>query len=168
MQIRIAGVGGQGVILAGLILGEAAAIEGLNVIQTQDYSSQSRGGASVADVVISSDLIYDVIVANADILVALSQKAYEENKDVLKEDGLLIVDLDLVRPDRPHKGSSFTKRAEELGLKMSYNMIVLGYLIGATKIIGNESVEKAILRRVPKGTEEVNLKAYRAGLELVD
>ena len=146
MQIRIAGFGGQGVILAGLILGEAAAIEGLNVIQTQDYSAQSRGGASVADVVISDEPIYDVVVTKADVLVALSQKAYEENKYTLKESGLLIVDTDLVKPDKPHTGAPFTSKAEEVGLKVNYNMIVLGYLVGYANVVKAESVEKAILR----------------------
>jgi 2-oxoglutarate ferredoxin oxidoreductase subunit gamma len=166
MQIRIAGFGGQGVILAGLILGEAAAIEGLNVIQTQDYSAQSRGGASVADVVISTDPIYDVVVTKADILVALSQKAYEENRSILKEGGLLIIDTDLVKAEKPYKGAPFTTKAEELNLRPSYNMVVVGYLVGSTNIVDIKSAEEAVLRRTPKGTEKQNIKALKAGFEL--
>ncbi|WP_202319208.1 2-oxoacid:acceptor oxidoreductase family protein [Archaeoglobus neptunius] len=166
MQIRIAGFGGQGVILAGVVLGEAAAIEGLNVIQTQDYSAQSRGGASVADVIISTDPIFDVVVTEADILVALSQQAYEENSAILKNGGVLIIDTDMVRTGERFTGSAFTTKAEELGLRASYNMIVVGYLVGSTEVVNIKSAEKAVLRRVPKGTEEKNLRALMAGFEL--
>ena len=166
MQIRIAGIGGQGVVLAGVILGEAAAIEGLNVVQTQDYSSASRGGHSIADVIISKEPIYDLIVTKADVLVALAQLGYETTKDSLKTDGLLIVDTDLVKPDREFIGAPFTRIAEETtGLALTVNMVALGYLIAKTGIVRKESVEKAIRRRVPKGTEDINLKAFRVGYE---
>jgi len=167
MQIRLAGIGGQGVILAGLILGDAAAIEGLNAVQTQDYSAQSRGGASAADVIISKDPIFDVVVTEADVLVALAQEAYENNKHILKEEGILIIDTDLVRAERDFRGAPFTKKAAtELNLRTSVNMIMLGYLIGCTRLLKVESVKKAIARRVPKGTEESNLNAFEIGLEL--
>ncbi|AHF80047.1 2-oxoacid:ferredoxin oxidoreductase subunit gamma [Thermococcus paralvinellae] len=166
MQIRLAGIGGQGVVLAGVILGEAAAIEGLNVVQTQDYSSASRGGHSVADVIISRDPIYDIIVTKADVLVALAQLGYDTTKDSLKEDGLLIIDTDLVKPDREFIGAPFTRIAEETtGIALTVNMVALGYLVAKTGIVKNESVEEAIRRRVPKGTEEINLKAFRVGYE---
>ncbi|WP_297438203.1 2-oxoacid:ferredoxin oxidoreductase subunit gamma [Thermococcus sp.] len=166
MQIRFAGIGGQGVVLAGVILGEAAAIEGLNVVQTQDYSSASRGGHSIADVIISKEPIYDVMVTEADVLVALAQLGYDTVKNSLKGDGLLIVETDLVKPERPHIGAPFTRLAEEsTGLALTVNMVVLGYLVAKTGVVRRESVEEAIKRRVPKGTEEVNLKAFRAGYE---
>lgn len=166
MQVRFAGIGGQGVVLAGVILGEAAAIEGLNVVQTQDYSSASRGGHSIADVIISKEPIYDLIVTKADVLVALAQLGYNTTKDSLKEDGLLIVDTDLVKPDREFIGASFTRIAEETtGLALTVNMVALGYLVAKTGIVKKESVEEAIRRRVPKGTEDINLKAFRAGYE---
>jgi 2-oxoglutarate ferredoxin oxidoreductase subunit gamma len=165
-QIRFAGIGGQGVILAGLILGEAAAIEGLNVIQTQDYGSQSRGGHSIADVIIGDEPIYNLIVTKADILVALAQLGYKATKHELKKDGLLIVDTDLVKPDREFIGAPFTKLAEEkVGLALTVNMVALGYLVAKTGIVKKESVEEAIRRRVPKGTEEINLKAFNVGYE---
>ncbi len=168
MQIRFAGVGGQGVVLAGVILGEAAAIEGLNVLQTQDYSSASRGGGhSIADVIISKEPIYDVMVTKADVLVALAQLGYDTVKDSLKEDGTLIVDTDLVKPDRDYIGAPpFTRMAEEsTGLSLTVNMVALGYLVAKTGVVRRENVEEAIRRRVPKGTEEINLRAFRAGYE---
>ncbi|WP_457751791.1 2-oxoacid:ferredoxin oxidoreductase subunit gamma [Thermococcus sp.] len=164
MQIRFAGIGGQGVVLAGVILGEAAAIEGLNVLQTQDYSSASRGGHSIADVIISKEPIYDVIVTKADVLVALAQLGYDTVKDELKEDELLIIDTDLVRPDRDYIGAPFTRLAEDsTGLALTVNMVALGYLVAKTGIVKRESIEEAIKRRVPKGTEEINIKAFRVG-----
>ncbi|USG99899.1 2-oxoacid:ferredoxin oxidoreductase subunit gamma [Thermococcus argininiproducens] len=166
MQIRIAGFGGQGVILAGVILGEAAAIEGLNVIQTQDYGSQSRGGHSIADLIISEEPIYDLMVTKADVLLALAQLGYNSTKSSLKEDGLLIVDTELVRPDRDYIGAPFTRIAEErTGLALTVNMVALGYLVAKTNVVKKENVEEAIKRRVPRGTEEINLKAFRIGYE---
>ncbi|HDG63914.1 2-oxoacid:ferredoxin oxidoreductase subunit gamma [Thermococcus sp.] len=166
MQIRLAGFGGQGVILAGVILGDAAAIEGLNVIQTQDYGSQSRGGHSIADLIISKDPIYDLIVTKADVLLALAQLGYDSTKESLREGGLLIVDTELVQPDREFTGAPFTRIAEEeVGLALTVNMVALGYLVAKTNIVKKESVEEAIRRRVPKGTEEINLKAFRIGYE---
>ncbi|CAB49428.1 2-oxoacid:ferredoxin oxidoreductase subunit gamma [Pyrococcus abyssi] len=167
MQIRFAGVGGQGVVLAGVILGEAAAIEGLKVLQTQDYSSASRGGHSIADVIISDGEIYDLMVTNADVLVALHQLGYETAKSKLKPEGLLIIDTDLVKPDREFVGAPFTRIAEETtGLALTVNMVALGYLIAKTGVVKPESVEEAIRRRVPRGTEEINIKAFRKGLEV--
>ncbi|RLF73354.1 2-oxoacid:ferredoxin oxidoreductase subunit gamma [Thermococci archaeon] len=166
MQIRLAGFGGQGVILAGVILGDAAAIEGLNVIQTQDYGSQSRGGHSIADLIISKDPIYDLIVTKADVLLALAQLGYDSTKESLREGGLLIVDTELVQPDKEFTGAPFTRIAEEeVGLALTVNMVALGYLVAKTNVVKKESVEEAIRRRVPKGTEEINLKAFRIGYE---
>jgi 2-oxoglutarate ferredoxin oxidoreductase subunit gamma len=166
MQIRLAGIGGQGVVLAGVILGEAAAIEGLNVLQTQDYSSASRGGHSIADVIISKEPIYDVMVTEADVLVALAQLGYDTVKDSLKDGGLLIIDTDLVKPDRDYIGAPLTRLAEETtGLALTVNMVALGYLVAKTGVVKKENVEEAIRRRVPKGTEEINLRAFRAGYE---
>ncbi|WP_461867026.1 2-oxoacid:ferredoxin oxidoreductase subunit gamma [Thermococcus sp.] len=166
MQIRLAGIGGQGVILAGVILGEAAAIEGLNVLQTQDYGSASRGGHSIADVIISKEPIYELMVTKADVLVALAQLGYDSTKEELKRDGILIVDTDLVKPDRDYIGAPFTHLAEEnTGLALTVNMVALGYLVAKTGIVKKESVEEAIKRRVPKGTEDINVKAFRVGYE---
>ncbi len=166
MQIRFAGIGGQGVVLAGIILGEAAAIEGLNVTQTQDYSSASRGGHSIADVIVSKDPIYDLIVTKADILVALHQIGYDTVKDSLKENGTLIIDTDLVKPDRDYTGAPFTRLAEEeTGTNLTVNMVALGFLTAKTGIVKRESMIEAIKRRAPKGTADINVKAFNVGFE---
>ncbi len=164
MQVRFAGIGGQGVVLAGITLGEAAAIEGLNVIQTQDYSSASRGGHSIADVIISRGRIYDLMVTRADVLVALHQLGYDTAKGCLSEDGVLIVDVDLVNPDMEYFGAPFTKLAEEeTGTRLTVNMVALGYLVAKTGVVKKESAVEAIKRRAPKGTADVNIKAFEVG-----
>ncbi len=106
------------------------------------------------------------MVTEADVLVALAQLGYDTVKDSLKENGLLIIDTDLVKPDRDHVGAPFTRLAEETtGLALTVNMVALGYLVAKTGVVKKENVEEAIRRRVPKGTEEINLRAFRAGYE---
>lgn len=166
LKIKMVGIGGQGIVLAGLILGEAASIEGYNVVQSQEYSSQSRGGASNTNLIISDEPIYDFSVVEADVLVAMAQEPYEVNKHILVDDGTLIIDTDLVVADRKYVGAPFTKLAYDLGSPHTVNMLMLGYLVGYTNIVKKESLEKALLRRIPKGTEEINLKALRMGMDL--
>lgn len=166
LRIKMVGIGGQGIVMAGLILGEAASMKGYNVLQSQEYSSQSRGGASNTNVIISEEPIYDFSITEADVLVAMAQDPYEANKHTLVEDGTLIIDTDLVRTDRRHVGAPFTRLAHELGNPYTVNMLMLGYLVGHTQIVDEETLKKALLRRIPKGTEEVNLKALEKGLEL--
>ncbi len=116
--------------------------------------------------IISKDPIYDLIVTKADVLLALAQLGYDSTKESLREGGLLIVDTELVQPDREFTGAPFTRIAEEeVGLALTVNMVALGYLVAKTNIVKKESVEEAIRRRVPKGTEEINLKAFRIGYE---
>ena len=165
-EIRLAGEGGQGMILAGIILAEAASIHGgKNAVQTQSYGPEARGGASKSEVVISSGEVDHPEVIEADVLVALSQEAYKKFSRDVKPDGLLIVDADKV------EGASekaiqipITKMAfETTGRQITANTVALGVLVGLTGIVSREEIEKAVTARAPRGTEEMNRKALEAG-----
>ncbi len=167
-EVRLAGEGGQGMILAGIILAEAASIYGgKNAVQTQSYGPEARGGASKSEVVISSEEIDHPEVLSADVLVALSQEAYKKFSGSMKPDGLLIVDADKV------SGASekaikipVTKLAfETTGRQITANTVALGVLVGLTGVVSQEAIEKAVTARAPKGTEEMNRKALQAGFD---
>lgn len=167
-EIRLAGEGGQGLILAGVILAEAAAVgDGKNVTQTQSYGPEARGGASKAEVVISSEEIDYPKVVEADLLLAMSQEACDKYCHDLREDGLLIVDSILVDrvPDASAYRVPITQIAEEAtGRRVGANVVALGLIVGLSDIVSREAIETALARRVPKGTQELNLKALNAGL----
>jgi 2-oxoglutarate ferredoxin oxidoreductase subunit gamma len=168
-EIRLAGAGGQGMILAGLILAEAAAIhDGKNASQSQSYGAEARGGASRAEVIISdSEIIYPK-VTSADLLLCMSQEACDRYAHELKEDGVLIVDsvnVERVPTDRAYR-VPITKIAEAAtGRRITANMVGLGLVVGLTGVVSKESTQTAVSARAPKGTEEMNLKALAAGLE---
>jgi 2-oxoglutarate ferredoxin oxidoreductase subunit gamma len=171
-EIRLAGEGGQGLILAGVILAEAAAVgDGKSVAQTQSYGPEARGGASKAEVVISSEEIDYPKVVEADLLLAMSQEACDKYCHDLREDGLLIVDSILVDrvPDASAYRVPITKIAEEAtGRRVGANVVALGLIVGLSGIVSREAIEAALARRVPKGTQELNLKALNAGLEAAE
>ena len=171
-EIRFAGFGGQGVVLAGMILGEGAVIhDGMHAIQTQTYGAAARGGAVRSDVILSDTPITYPQVTAPDIVVAFTLEALNTYMDGMKEGALLIIDRDLVTPP---KGTSFRIRAvpatgialNEFGRGIVANMVMLGFLTALTGIVTEEAMEDAIRANVPKGTEELNLKAFRRGVEL--
>jgi len=171
-EIRFSGSGGQGVILAGIILGEAASIyDGKNAVQSQSYGPDSRGGASRCEVVISDDEIDYPRVQVADLLLALTQEACNKYAAEVKKDGIVIIDEDMVRkpPDgdfKLYKLPIIRTAKNELGREMVANIISLGLIVGLTGIIKRDSLEKAVMKRVPRGTEELNRKALEVGFEL--
>jgi 2-oxoglutarate ferredoxin oxidoreductase subunit gamma len=166
-EIRLAGEGGQGMILAGIILAEAAAIyEGKQVTQTQSYGPESRGGASRSEVVISDSEIDHPEVLSADVVLALSQEAYNKFAGTLRPGGLLIVDEDGVKTSASFEGIRIpiTRIAHETtGKAITANTVALGVLVGLTNLVTRESIEKAVTARAPKGTEEMNRKALQSG-----
>ncbi|GAB4476682.1 MAG: 2-oxoacid:acceptor oxidoreductase family protein [Anaerolineales bacterium] len=166
-EIRLAGEGGQGMILAGVILAEAAAIyDEKYVVQTQTYGPEARGGASKAEVVISDEPIDYPEVLYADVLVAMSQEACDKYASNLKKDGLLIVDVDKVKrvPLTSAIKLPITRAAlESTGKAITANVVALGILVGLTGVVTREAIEKAIMARAPKGTEEMNYKALERG-----
>ena len=167
-EIRLAGSGGQGLILAGIILAEAAGIyDGKFVCQTQSYGPAARGGASKAEVVISDGEIDYPKAIQPDVLLAMNQQSLDTYLADLKPEGLLMVDATLV-PEVPldrYLAIPFTRIARELGKEMVANIVALGALAARSKAVTLESLEKAVLGRVPRGTEELNKKALAAGID---
>jgi len=168
-EVRLAGAGGQGLLLAGLILAEAAAIyDGKNAAQTQSYGPEARGGASRSEVIISDEEIDYPKVTEADLLLALSQEACDKYVRDLKGDGVLIVDTTHVHhvPSARAYKLPITRIAEEAtGRRITANIVALGVIVSLTKIVSRRAIEAAVADRVPKGTQELNLKALAAGFE---
>lgn len=168
-EVRLSGSGGQGLLLAGIILAEGAINDGKNAVQTQSYGPEARGGASKSEVIISTESIDFPKVRNCDILLALTQKSYEQYNEGLKEDGILIIDssvqVDESKQYKTYKVPILEAAAQDLGKPMVTNIVALGAIVGITKIISADSLEKAVLARVPKGTEELNKKALSLGYE---
>jgi 2-oxoglutarate ferredoxin oxidoreductase subunit gamma len=167
MEIRLAGEGGQGMILAGIILAEAAAIyDGKQATQTQSYGPEARGGASRSEIVISDGEIDHPEVLSADVVVALSQEAYKKFAKTVKAGCLLIVDADRVETSADFTGIKIpvARIAQETtGKAITANTVALGVLVGLTSLVSRDALEKAITARAPKGTEEMNRKALQAG-----
>lgn len=166
-EIRLAGEGGQGMILAGIILAEAAAIyDGKQAVQTQSYGPEARGGASRSEVVISDSEIDHPEVLSADVVVALSQEAYKKFEKTVRAGGLLIVDEDRVRTSPDFKGIRIPiarLARETTGRGITANTVALGVLVGLTGVVSRAAIEKAVHARAPKGTEEMNRQALEAG-----
>jgi 2-oxoglutarate ferredoxin oxidoreductase subunit gamma len=166
-EIRIAGFGGQGVVLAGRLLGEAAIRDGKRAVQTQSYGPESRGGAARSEVVVSSETIDYPKVIEADIFVALSQTAFDKYHLAVKESGKIVVDADLVKTDDDKAYSvPFTKTADSMGKRMVANSVMLGYLLASTGVIATESMEATIREKVPEHTIDLNLEAFHRGMAL--
>ncbi len=171
-EIRFAGFGGQGVVLAGMLLGEAAVIrEGMHAIQTQTYGAAARGGAARSDVILSDTPIVYPQVTAPDVMVAFTLEALNKYMGQLKEGALLIVDSSLFTPPdglpfRVHVCPATRTASDELGKGIVANMVMLGFLTALTGLVSAEALEKTIRGNVPKGTEELNLTAFRRGMEL--
>jgi len=168
-EVVITGFGGQGIVLAGSILGKAAALgDHLESTLVQSYGPESRGGACSAQVIISTDAIHYPYINRPDILVCMSQSAYEKHIDQLKPGGLLLIDKDLVR--RMGKRDDYfsipaTRMAEEMGRTMMANIIMIGFLTAITHIVSKNSAKNSVAVSVPKGTEENNIKAFQKGFD---
>ena len=168
-QIRIGGYGGQGIVLAGMLLGKAASLyDGKEAVFTQSYGPEARGGASCADVVISEQPIAYPLVTQPDILVALFQEAYVRFRTNLRPGGLLIIEQDLVHPEPQDQNLvrvPATQIAEDVGHRITTNVVVLGYLIGRSGVVSRDAAEEAIRSTVREKTIELNLKAFDAGFQ---
>ena len=166
-EIRLAGEGGQGMILAGIILAEAAAIYGgKQVTQTQSYGPESRGGASRSEVVISDGEIDHPEVLSPDVVVALSQEAYNKFGGTVRAGGLLIVDGERVKTSADFTGIKIPVMhiaEESTGKAITANTVALGVLVGLTGVVTREAIASAVAARAPKGTAEINRKALEAG-----
>jgi 2-oxoglutarate ferredoxin oxidoreductase subunit gamma len=171
IEIRFGGSGGQGVVLAARILGEAAVLDGKNVLQTQAYGAEARGSLTKSEVIISDGKIGYPAVRELDLLVTMSQEATNLLVKGLKETGTLIVDSSNVTSVPETKAAIYrlpiTETAKkELGKGFYANMVMLGALTGITDIVTSESVEKAIREGLAEKHTEINVKAFREGLRL--
>jgi len=167
-EVIITGFGGQGIVLAGSILGKAAALgDQKESTLVQSYGPESRGGECCAQVIISDRVIQYPYVSIADILVCMSQAAYEKYKTQVKPEGILITDQDLVITDgkRDYYAIPATRMAEELGRKMMANIVMLGFVTAITSAISKDAAKSAVLTSVPKGTEEMNTNAFNKGYD---
>jgi 2-oxoglutarate ferredoxin oxidoreductase subunit gamma len=166
-EVLLAGEGGQGMILAGVILAEAAAVyEGLNAVQTQSYGPEARGGASRSEVVIArGEIDYPKVMA-ADFLLCMSQEACDKFSSEVKEDAWIVVDSGNVSrvPTLRALGVPISDVAEAAtGRRITASIVSLGLIAGLTGLVSREALEKAVLDRVPSGSEEMNLQALAAG-----
>lgn len=168
--IRICGFGGQGVVLAGFIIGQAATVhQGLNAVFTQDYGPEARGGSTKADVIISDKPVNYPYLEEPTVLVALSQAAYDKYIADTPPEALVIIDEDLVTPNdgdggRPPLLMPARQTAEDLGRVAVANVVMLGFLAGATDIVSPKAMKESVLSSVPPGTEKLNTTAFERGL----
>ena len=171
-EIRFSGFGGQGIILAAVILGRAAVMyDNKYAVQTQVYGPEARGGASMSAVIIDDEPIFYPKVTNPDIFIIMSEEGYEKYGAQAVSQAVMLVDSSLVhsRPSCRYIEVPATQEAREtLGRDIVANIVMLGALIAATGIVSREAIEKAILDSVPKGTESLNLKAMKKGFELAE
>ena len=170
-EVRIAGFGGQGVILSAIVLGKAASIyQGAFATMTQNFGPEARGGACSAQLVLSGSPVLYPYVTRPDILVVMSQEAYTRLVPELKDGGMLIVEQDLVRVDEL-KGDikvfsvPATRLAEELGKRMVLNSVMVGFFAAVTHLLEPDAVRKAVADSVPAAFRELNLKAFEKGFE---
>lgn len=170
-EIRISGFGGQGIIRCGYIIGKAASIyDGKSATLTQSFGPEARGSACSAQVVIEKDRVLYPYITVPNILVAMSQEAYTKFESNLDKNGILLIDQDLVKPEKRRDQIKFyaipaTRIAEEMGNKIIANIVMLGFFTAVTKIVTKEAGRKAIFGSVPERYIELNLKAFDRGYE---
>ncbi len=167
-EIRISGFGGQGVVLAGYILGKALTLyDDFEAVMTQAYGPEARGGASSANLVVSDEPIDYPIVEHPDILVALSQEAYNKFRPTTTSDALILIDEELVDPflnDNPYRIPA-TRFAEELGRRLVANVVMLGFFTAVTRLAGQAAMQQAIQTSVKVKAVPLNLQAFAKGYE---
>ena len=170
-EIRLGGLGGQGIVLAGVVLGTAAAIfDGKEATQTQSYGPEARGGACKSEIVVSDSEIDYPKVEQPDLVGMMSQEAFDKYAGDVKPGGTVIYDPDMVQVVKPIENVKMyavptVRMAENIGKRIVANMVMIGSVTAASKILDPKSVEKAIVRFVPRGTDKLNLAAFKAGYD---
>ena len=170
-EVKFAGFGGQGIILAGLIAGKAASLyDGKQAVLTESYGPEARGGACSAGVIISTSKIFYPHVGAPDTMMIMSQEAFKTYGPSITDDGIMVVDSDLVTVSGVKKGVKlykvpFTKLSEEVGKRIVANIVMLGAFTAISNTVSPEAMKKSILATVPKGTEELNMKAFQKGYD---
>jgi len=171
-QIMLTGSGGQGMILAGIILAKAGIIDGMHVTQTQSYGPEARGGASRAEVILDDEPIDFPKVTRADVILAMTQEAVDKFTYKLRPGGTLIVDPMFVHTlpaiDGVVVSVDITRMAKEVtGRSITANIVALGAVNRACRLVTDDALLAAVLDSVPRGTEAVNRKALEAGMGAV-
>ena len=170
-EIRIAGFGGQGVILAAAVIGKAAAIfQGGYATMTQSFGPEARGGSSSAQVILSNEPILYPYVTQPDVLVVMSQEACTRFVPQLRQGGILIIEQELVRVDQYPTGTRVygvpaTRLAEELGRKVVLNIVMVGFFGAVTRLLDRDSLRNAVADSVPPAMQKLNLEAFDKGFE---
>jgi 2-oxoglutarate ferredoxin oxidoreductase subunit gamma len=170
-EIKIGGFGGQGVILSGYIVGRAASIyDNKYATMIQAFGPEARGSACSAQVIVSSDPIDYPYIVSPQIVIVMSQEAYSRFSPELAKGGTLITEEELVVPhnlrkDVKHFSIPATRIAEELGKKLVLNIVMMGFMTAVTKLLDPDAMRKAVTASVPKGTEDLNLRAFERGYE---
>ncbi len=168
-HIFITGFGGQGIIMAGDILGKAATLfDHRHATMTQNYGPEARGGACSSQVIISPDEILFPYIEESEILICMSQEGYTKNIGHLRPSGTLIWDTDMVRVRKEVPAGEWfdipaTRISEELGNKMMANIVMLGFLAAVSDTVNPDSLRKAVLDSVPSATKEANALAFDQG-----
>jgi 2-oxoglutarate ferredoxin oxidoreductase subunit gamma len=168
-QIRIGGVGGQGIVLASKLLGVAAALyDGKEAVCTQVYGPEARGGAARSDVVISDEPVDYPFVTEADVLAVLFPEAYSKFRPMLRQGGLLIVDSVLVKAAEDEENIiriPATQIADEVGNRMARNVVIVGCLIGKTGAVSRDAMVEAIRKSMKAKIVDLNIRALDAGIQ---
>ena len=171
-ELLIAGMGGQGILLAGTIIGTAVAVYGgLNATQIVSYGPEARGGRVYTEVVLSDEEVDYPRVREADFVILMSQRAYDEFASRAKPGGTILYDPDLIEPHDPPEGVRLlpvpaTRTAERLGMRRAANMVMVGFLTALCDLLRPEDVEKAIAYRLRPEFVEINIKAFREGYKM--
>ena len=171
VEIRISGLGGQGIILAGQILGRAAVYDGKNTVQTQSYGAEARGTTAKSEVIISDGNIGFPAIRKCDALIVMNQEAADKNVRYLKEGGILLIYSSNVKKIPKTNAKIFKIPATQIaevsfGQKIYANMIMLGALTQIMNIVSDKSMEKAIRDSLPEKSIAVNIQAYKRGRSL--
>lgn len=169
-EVSLAGFGGQGIVLSGYIIGQAACIyDNQHAIMTQSYGPEARGGACASNVVISDKPIAYPAVTNPQVIVVMSQEAYQKYGRRRDPNTTLIIDEELVELDKDDSGriiaAPFTRFANEVGRKIVANIVMLGFFAAVADVVSPQAMKDSILASVPKGTENLNMRAFDKGYE---
>lgn len=168
-EIRVSGFGGQGVIKSGYIIGKAASIyDTFHATMTQSFGPEARGSACSSQIIIDEEPILYPYLKKADVLISMSQEAYDIYSRTLKEDGLLLIDEDLVKPGKVSEGVRTyaipsTRFAEELGNRIVLNIVMLGFFASISKMLNFEALQNAVKTSVPSRTISLNMSALDRG-----
>lgn len=168
-EIRVAGFGGQGVIMAAIVIGKAASIyENGYATMTQNFGPEARGGACSAQLVLSGEPVLYPYVTNPDMLVVMSQEAYSKFAPEVRKNGTLIIEQDLVRIGNLPAGTRVyscpaTRIAEELGKRMVLNVVMVGFFAAVGGVLKPDALRTAVLESVPPAFKDLNAKAFDAG-----